>query len=417
MRKWLTCLVALLAISGCWVGDHARALASDFSAGQNPVTVREWLRTHPGNVFLDANQVADSPTVQSNHLAQTATFCGIASTSGPITGASEVKAYFRVPDPKSLQLPASDTPESELLKQCVLSGATAENVSGGSSRDLSNENDTVDIVMRDLGRAGTIAEASGLPGALVYQMRDVVHEVEEWQQGHRPLASIDLQQIASFLVQWVTTARQVTPAERAAALYAADVLLGWLYIPADLDRVSRHEVNQNVVHIKEQLTAAGAQFTYNELGASYSYQHDWVQEAFRTAPDSRGGKAAFLYILDAAFTPGGCPGDGFEDVITRAPNYLRQYSDPEIRAHIFLALGDAYRDRIAVANGANGDPSQEAAQYKPQVQQNYAEALHLYRQAISASPGSDSAQKALVSAWALIAGLKPLDTRFVCVGD
>ena len=180
--------------------------------------------------------------------------------------------------------------------------------------------------------------------------------------------------------------------------------------------MTEQETDSNIVKLKSQLIAAGAHFQYDELGASYSYDHAWMQEAFRAARHSVAGKKAFLFLLNHSFDPAGC-GDGFEDVIKQAPKYLREYSDPEVRAHILLALGDAYRDRIAVANDAGGDPFQEAAAYKKDIPQNYAAALRYYRRAIAAAPASAPAHQATTRAWALLAGIEPLDTRFLCIYD
>jgi hypothetical protein len=296
-------------------------------------------------------------------------------------------------------------------------GLAAAAVTAATRTLLTNEANAEYVFMGDLHKAPSFAEASGLPGPMVRQMLRVIAQREDAQHGRVSNDGIDLPETAAFLVRWVTASRRLPPARQAAGLYTADLVLGYLHIPATRDHGSQEEVDKSVAPVKAQLIDADAHFQYDELGGVYSYDHDWLREAFRAAPQSAAGKQAFLFMLDRAFAPGGCASDGFEDVIQRAPNYLHEYSDPGVRAHIFLALGDAYRDRIATANEANGDPFQEASHYKPHVHQNYLEALRYYRGAVNASPGSESAKKALTRAWALLAGIKPLDTRFVCIYD
>ena len=469
-------LLALSAVGACSETEDVRTVVSDLLAVRNPVTVGEWLRTHPGGVFQDASAIESSTTFGNNSLREIPTFCGIVSSKENRAGTLTIDAFFRIPDATSLHLPTSDSTQPGLLKQCVLSGMRVEMYAGRSADDalftsiehdlsralgpgepslpaasaswegsdaaghgssrwlitvdkgftaqaitaaaralLTNERNPPGIFI-ELHRAHTLAESAGLPRDSVREMQQLITKIENWQHGRASIQSIDLQQIAPFLVRWVEASRHLPPARKAAGLFAADLVTGCLNIPASIDRVSQKELDEAIIRVKAQLATAGAHFHYDELGRCYSYDHDWVQEAVRRAPHSAAGKQAFLFILDRGFVPGGCPSDGSE-VIARAPSYLREYSDPEIRAHISLALADAYRDRIAVVNGANGDPFQQADDYKRTVHEDYSQALRWYRESIKASPGSESAQRALTQAWALLAGLKPLDTRFVCIYD
>ncbi len=272
-----------------------------------------------------------------------------------------------------------------------------------------------------LREARRFAGQTGLPEADVQRMRRVIEEVEKWQHTAEPKKQPDMEELARFLVRWVSESRGMRPSERAAALYAADTALGWLplYVPPNNgSSSSKQQVDVATASLRQELGTAGAHFSYDELGGAYEFSRDWMQAAFRTAPDSEAGQQAFLFLLNASFEPGCCcSGETFEDVIRRAPQYLQQHPKWTIRADVLLAIGDAYRDIIGVANGANGDPFGDAAQYKPKAQEAYHEALRYYREAIRAAPRSDAGKEALRRAWSLEAGFIPYDTRFVCIYD
>ena len=71
----------------------------------------------------------------------------------------------------------------------------------------------------------------------------------------------------------------------------------------------------------------------------------------------------------------------------------------------------------AVANGANGDPFNDAKKYATGTRQDEREAVRYYQLAAAASPGSASAKLALSHASDLKAAVKPLNTRFVRIYD
>ena len=271
--------------------------------------------------------------------------------------------------------------------------------------------------------ARSFAAATKLPPAEIQRMQNLleVDAVDQWPQTPSPKRRLEIPQAAAFIVNWVKQSRSLSPDRCAAGLYTADVVL--TYLPLFISEntsapLSRKALDAATARIRSQLSGAGAHYEYNALGASYNYEHDWVQEAFKAAPDSLAGQQAFLFLLDQAFNPGCCwSGNGFENVIKRAPQYLREHPQWNIRSQILLAIGDAYRDKIAIANGANGDPFGDAARLAPSGKESYREALRYYRAAVTASPGTDSANQALAEAWALEAGLPPLDTRFVRIYD
>ncbi len=275
-------------------------------------------------------------------------------------------------------------------------------------------------------RALRFAAESGLPSGAVQRMQALISEVDKWQMTGPPREPPNIQTIAPFLVDWVKQSRRLEPEKRAKALYAADNVLVHVPLstapPASTDvpaSVRVQEEEQETAPLRAKLAAAGADFVDADLAGGYEYNRDWIQEAFRVAPDSEAGQQAFLYLLTQSFHPSCCCAgqeEGFQEVIVRAPPYLREHPHWTIRTKVLLAIGDAYRDIIAVANGAGGDPF-DAAKYMPQTKRAYHEALRYYREAMMTGPGSDAANEALRSAWALEVGIAPLTTRFVCIYD
>ncbi len=282
----------------------------------------------------------------------------------------------------------------------------------------SQEPDLPGYSAEDLRHARTFAQNSGLAAPLIDRMQALLGQGDRWQHFGTPRP--DMQLVAPLLINWIQGSRYLPPDRQADALYAADILLGLL--PLNIERQpgtppSRASLDERTAGLRAKLATVGANFSYDELGDAYEYNRDWMQKAFRVAPDSEAGQRAFLILLDKAFHPGCCCGGGFEDVIAQAPRILKQHPHWAIRPQVLLAIGDAYRDIIAIANGASPYASDDDARYKPQVPHARREALRYYRAVVAAAPHSDSAREALKKARDLQAGIIPRDTRFLCIYD
>lgn len=177
-------------------------------------------------------------------------------------------------------------------------------------------------------------------------------------------------------------------------------------------------MDEQTASLRAQLATVGAHFRYDELVAGYDYSRDWMRRAFRVAPDSEAGQQAFLFLLNTSLNPEySCSAERFNDVIALAPSILKQHPHWAIRAEVLLAIGDAYRDIIAVANGVNGEASEDAAKYKKEVPHARREALRYYRAAVAAAPHSEAAKEAQKKARDLQAGMTPNHMRFFCYSD
>jgi hypothetical protein len=292
--------------------------------------------------------------------------------------------------------------------------AAAQDEASATSSNLSG-------LGEDIRQLQAYAAATQLSSPQVQRMQTLLDEADRWQRTGPPSQSPYVQRSAAFLVSWVEQCRQLPPDRHAAGLYTADILLDTLPfdIPAKAgEGPGPKKVDTATAEARTRLAATGAHFDNDPLGGTYAYAHNWLWEAFRAAPDSAPRQQAFLVLLDDAFHPSCCwSGNGFEDVIRLAPQYLRDHPQWAIRGQVLLAIADAYRDRIAAANGANGDPFGDAAQYKQRANLAYHEALRYYRAALKNSVDKDSARQALTRAWALEAGISPVEARFVRIYD
>jgi hypothetical protein len=259
---------------------------------------------------------------------------------------------------------------------------------------------------------------TGLPDTALGEMRSLL----AYSERKRLAGSKDQPPAALMsLSKWLEQAAGLPPERRAAALYVADFVLD-----ANLDLAMPHpgsyqkaDLDAELATLRSMFSRFGARFEYSPLGASVEYDHDWVEEALHLAPASAPGEAAFLFLMDRGFDPTCCCAGGeyqFRKVIEEGARRLREYPRAASRSQVLLAMGDAYRDIIALAHGALADYA-NAVEFRPEMQQAHASALKYYRAAIAASPGSETSAEAKVKAWMLIAGLTPADTRFVCVYD
>ena len=171
------------------------------------------------------------------------------------------------------------------------------------------------------------------------------------------------------------------------------------------------------------LTSLGAGYVYGELGAAFEYTGNWLRAARTLDPGGPVGELAFLVQLEAGFGEPLCngphAGEWFRAVIDEGERYLRAPHDRAYTARVHLLVADAYRDIVALANGAAGDYA-DPSRYRSEEPAARARAVEHYRAAITAEPGlgPGSRRAAWREAWRLLAGLAPADQlRFFCVYD
>jgi hypothetical protein len=226
-----------------------------------------------------------------------------------------------------------------------------------------------------------------------------------------PLASV-----APVLRRWRGAAARSGPAERAAALLAADRIVR-LTAPS-FDRTGPADSGRSTPFTR----ATGARYVYAELGGADAYAGNLLKEARQVAPASPAGRLALLLLLEGGLMDpvcgGATEGEDFRTVIAEGERFLGSDSTPEWRTRAHLAVADAYRDIVALDVGtleySIGDPARHHAE-APRARRR---AVEHYRAALD-SPTIDpfSASHAWNEAWRLLAMLAPGGTRYVCVYD
>ncbi|HEX4575232.1 MAG TPA: hypothetical protein VH158_08875, partial [Gemmatimonadales bacterium] len=107
------------------------------------------------------------------------------------------------------------------------------------------------------------------------------------------------------LGDWMATTRGLDAPHRAAALLAADQVLG----SAGVEYVLAQGTDSAP---RLALEALGAGFARDELGGGYNYAHTWLDVARRLAPSGRVGSLATLALLRMGFNETGTCGGGAE---------------------------------------------------------------------------------------------------------
>jgi hypothetical protein len=210
---------------------------------------------------------------------------------------------------------------------------------------------------------------------------------------------------------WTTSARDLAPPRRAAALLAADQVLGsgpMVYL-----RGQRHDTARVAY---EEL---GAVFARDELGGGYNYTHNWLDEALRLDRQGPVGRLATMALLRMGFNETGMCGGGseaFRQVIATGEQLLSGKLDPATAAELHRLVGDAYADVVALASGAGLEYADSSA-YVAEAPAARSKAIAHYRRALELDRVSPEARSSWLEAWRLIAGLPPTTTHFFCVYD
>lgn len=224
-------------------------------------------------------------------------------------------------------------------------------------------------------------------------------------------AALDSTAVA-VLREWITSARGLPPPRRAAALLAADQVLG----SSALNYVRAQRDDSLTRRALERL---GAAFARNELGGGYNYVHTWLDDALRLDPQGRAGTLATMALLRSGFNRTGMCGGGseaFRQVIATGERLLATTRDPATAGELHRLVGDAYADIVALASGA-GMEYVDTAQYAAEAPAARRSAIAHYRQALTLDRTMPESRAAWLEAWRLLAGLPPTTTYFFCVYD
>lgn len=182
-------------------------------------------------------------------------------------------------------------------------------------------------------------------------------------------------------------------------------------------RLRDSHTHQNAKAIVEKMNAMGLQLWWNELGAIWSYPHPLLWRVWRNYPDTPWGEWAFLALLESGWHTELCDGPKFHDVIREGEAYLRKHPASRHRARIWFMLGMANETWWSLSQASPRDPYVIASEFAEGSQEARERAIHYYRKAISALPGT---QMDLYAQWHLPRLELGLDTNsrpYFCVYD
>jgi len=267
--------------------------------------------------------------------------------------------------------------------------------------------------------AGDAARASGISPAHVSRLLGLVALSESaFESTERDTArarararTVDTVSVR-VLGEWLTAAEPLDPPHRAAALLAADQVIG-----RDALRyaMSREEGTGSLL----ALTHLGATFQHDELGGGENYTHNWLREAWRLDSLGHVGQMAMLAMLRMGFNNNGMcggGGDAFRLVTDAGERLLQSPLDSAAASEVHFLVADGYSDVVALAKGA-GEEYADSSTYTSGEPTARRKAIEHYRQGIALDHQSPKARAAWLEGWRLLAGLPPSRTHFFCVYD
>src|SRR6266853_1417099 len=193
---------------------------------------------------------------------------------------------------------------------------------------------------RDSTAVAVAAQLTGLDAAAVAPLTRLLAQAESIGPGLTHTAPASLQ--ASLLTTvrtWLTRTRSLNPPYRAAALLAADRLLGSVAASSFGlgDDADRPGFDSTPYHV---LAGMGAAFG-NDKWQGMVYMHTWLNQAYRLDPRGRAGAFAFTDLIESAFdTTRDCGSgeDPFQTVIDRGEAFLPRVTDSSVAARLHFVI-------------------------------------------------------------------------------
>jgi hypothetical protein len=265
--------------------------------------------------------------------------------------------------------------------------------------------------------AAEAARLSGIAPGRVGRLLGVLAAAESAFQTSPPdsartQARVVNTQVLSVLGDWIPASRGLDAPHRAAALLAADQVLGTRAVVFVL-------AHDGASSARPALSGLGAQFVHDELGGSENYAHSWLDEARRLDSAGRAGQLATLALLRLGFNETDMCGGGEQPsqrVSAVGEQLLRSVTDSAVAAEVHILVGDGDGDVVALAAGAGATDADSSA-YTAAAPEARRRAIQHYRHGIALDPHAADAHGAWVEAWRLLAGLPPTTTYFFCVYD
>lgn len=138
-------------------------------------------------------------------------------------------------------------------------------------------------------------------------------------------------------------------------------------------------------------------YQFDQLGATWVYDHALARQVYRDYPDTPAGEWAFLTLEKLGWnTSVGCPGDPatFRSVIAESARFLGRHRNSPYRLDFQFDLAQAYETWWALSQARPGDDYVVAANYTQGAEDARKRAIELYGQILREATHSDFAEYA-----------------------
>jgi hypothetical protein len=172
---------------------------------------------------------------------------------------------------------------------------------------------------------------------------------------------------------------------------------------------------------RSALAGYGLSYLWNELGASWVYQHELLRRVWNDHPSTVWGEWAFLQLTESGWDTSGYCAEGsdlFREVISQAEQFLKDHPQTPHRVEVLLALAEAYEtwwslSRASPEKEIYADPSQ----YQDGAETARDQAIAYYEQVLRQAPADAAAAAARRQLPRLRLGIDTNQRRFFCVYD
>jgi hypothetical protein len=161
-------------------------------------------------------------------------------------------------------------------------------------------------------------------------------------------------------------------------------------------------------------------YRYDELGASWVYDHALARQVYRDYPDTPAGEWAFLTLEKLGWNTGvGCLGDPatFRSVIAESGRFFNRHRNSPYRLDFLFDLAQAYETWWSLSQARPDDEYVVAANYTSGAEAARLRAIELYGQIAREAPKSDFAAYAKPTLARLVSKVDAGQRQYYCIYD
>jgi hypothetical protein len=161
-------------------------------------------------------------------------------------------------------------------------------------------------------------------------------------------------------------------------------------------------------------------YHYDQLGATWVYDHGLARQVYRDYPDTAEGEWAFLTLEKLGWnTSVGCAGDPatFRAVIAESGRFFFRHRHSPYRLDFLFDLAQAYETWWALSQARSDDDYVVAGNYARGADDARKRSIELYRQIVREAPNTDFAAYAKLTLARLQAKLDTGQRQYYCTYD